>query len=648
MKPTHLALSATLLLSTFSFAATADQQLNPRQLQQSIDKVVAKVSPATVEVRTLGRGGNGTFSAVIVSPEGYVMSAGHAVRPNARYEILLADGRSFTATGLGTEPHVDMGVIKIDKPGDLPVAELGWSSALERNQPCISLGFPGEHSEQRGVVVRFGYIADPVTDDGYIQSTCLMEPGDSGGPLYDMEGRLIGIHSNISQSLDRNHEVPVDQFRRYWDYLIRAEEFHDHNVSVGPDFGFELAEGNEHRRRSSRTDYAKVAAVTPDSLAQKSGLQAGDRLLAVDGEEARQRREAHLLLQRAYTLKKDQVSLRVKRDGSEVELTFKLPENKRSYHAWSGTLAVNEQAPTVKPVAPQTQLVDLEQQFSGQEQRLQSASLQVVSEKNGEQVEALATLFRPGNLLVSKSSRVGDSISVTQGGESYDATVVARDSERDLVLLKLATRLKGGLKLSARGSDKIDRGQLLLSPHPKGDGLVSVKSTEQFAIDKRHSAGYLGVSPSTVNGKVRFDRVFDDTPAAKQFRDGDFLLEVDGKQIASAQQLIETLRGYEPGDSVSLVALRNDEPLSVELVLGNRPQQQGRHVAEYFDGGKSIRRDGFENVFSHDAPLHPDDCGGPLFSVDGIFAGVNIARYSRTRSYAIPAADIVEFVKDNR
>ncbi|MGS2724507.1 trypsin-like peptidase domain-containing protein [Porticoccus sp. GXU_MW_L64] len=648
MKPTLLALSATLLFSTSLFAAPADQPLNSRQLQQSIDKVVAKVSPATVEVRNLNRGGNGTFSAVIVSPEGYVMSAGHAVTPNTRYEILLADGRSFAATGLGTEPHVDMGVIKIDEPDNLPIVELGWSSALERNQPCISLGFPGAYSEQRGVVVRFGYIADPVTDNGYIQSTCLMEPGDSGGPLFDMEGRLIGIHSNISQSLDRNHEVPVDQFRRYWQYLLRAEEFHDHNVSVGPDFGFALAEGNDHQRRGARSDYAKVVQVTPGSLAQQSGLQAGDRFLAVDGEEAKQRREAQLLLQRAYTLKKDQVSLRVKRDDGEVALTFKLPENNRSHHAWSGTLAVNERAPAVRPVAPLAQLTDLEQQFSGQEQRLQMSSLQVISEKNGEQVEALATLFRPGNLLVSKNSRVGDSVRVVQGADSHVASVVARDTERDLVLLKLDTRLKGGLKLSARGSGNIDRGQLLLSPHPEGDGLVSVKSTEQFAIAKRQSSGYLGVSPSTVDGKVRFDRVFDDTPAAKQFRDGDFLLEVDGQQISSSQQLIDTLRAYEPGDSVSLTALRNGEPLSVELVLGNRPQRQGRHVAEYFDGGKSLRRDGFDNIFAHDAPLHPDDCGGPVFSLDGTFAGVNIARYSRTRSYAIPAAEIVEFVKDNR
>ena len=650
MKPTHLALSAALLFSSFSFATTADKQIDPKQLQKSIDKVVAKVSAATVEVRNLGRRGNGTFSAVIISPDGYVMSAGHAVRPNVRYEILLSDGRSFEATGLGTEPHVDMGLIKIDKPRDLPIAELGWSSTIKRDQPCISLGFPGARDKDRGVVVRFGHITDPVTDSGYIQSTCLMEPGDSGGPLYDIEGRVIGIHSNINQPLDHNNDVPVDQFRRYWDYLVRAEEFHDHNVSVGPDFGFELAAGNEHRRRGARSDFAKVATVAANGLAAQAGLQQGDRLLSIDGEESKQRREANVLLQRAYTLKKPEVSLRVKRADSEVTLTLPLPKNSESYHAWSGAIAVNEQAPTVNPVAPQPQLADLEQQFSSQEERLQSASLLVSSSRNGEQVEALATLFRPGNLLVSKSSQVGDAVTVKQGTEGYSATVVARDAERDLVLLELSSRLKGGIKLSARGSDKIDRGQLLLSPHPLEEGLVSVKSTEQFAVDKRQSAGYLGVRPDTVDGKVRLSEVIDDTPAATKFQSGDFLLSVDGIEINNANELIRTLRKYSPGDKVQLSALRGNEPLSVELVLGRNPNPGGRsrHVAEFFDGGKSARRDGFDSIFAHDAPLHPDEVGGPLFSADGTFAGVNIARYSRTRSYAIPAEEVVEFVKANR
>jgi serine protease Do len=67
-------------------------------------------------------------------------------------------------------------------------------------------------------------------------------------------------------------------------------------------------------------------------------------------------------------------------------------------------------------------------------------------------------------------------------------------------------------------------------------------------------------------------------------------------------------------------------------------------VADSFDGGPSLRRDGFQNVFCHDATLFPHECGGPLFDCDGKFIGLNIARYSRTQCYAIPSEVIRSFV----
>ncbi|UTW45564.1 trypsin-like peptidase domain-containing protein [bacterium SCSIO 12696] len=626
-------------------ATATEQPLNPAQLQTRLNQVVQKVIPATVEVR---RGnGAGTFSAVIVSPEGYLLSAGHAVQPGVAYDVFLPDGRTFKATGLGSEPHVDMGLIKIDQPNNLPVAEMGWSSTLEVNEPCISLGYPGLRSEQRGVVVRFGHIVDTATDDGFIQSTCLMEPGDSGGPLYDMAGRVIGIHSNIGRSLDRNHEIPVDQFRRYWPHLLRKEEFHDHDVDLLPEFGFDIAEPEEstrHRRWLGGAEQtATVVSVDLGGLADDSGLRTGDRLLAIGREEAKYPREVKLLLQRAYTRKQSEVAVQVKRGGHTVNLSLQLPENTQPDDGWNQGIAVIQQPLGVNKVAPQPQLINLQQVFSVQEKRMQSSTLSLSSVRHGEIVNTLATVLHPGNLLISKSSRVGENVTFERNGERYSATVVDRDSNLDLVLLKLPMHLRGGIRLPSNGRVSTERGQLLISPHPENNGLVSVVSTGEFAIAKRQSAGYLGVAPNTVGNRVRLERVFPDTPASGQFLDGDFLLTVDGESVKSAQQLIETLRRYAPGDKIILTALRNTQPISVELVLGVRPNFSG-HVAEFFEGGKSIRRDGFEAVFSHDARLRPEACGGPVFTANGDFVGINIARYSRTRAYAIPAKQVVDFV----
>ena len=86
--------------------------------------------------------------------------------------------------------------MKIVGEADFPWAELGSSSDLVRNQPCLSISHPGGLQSQRGPVIRFGRVLAK-NSRGHIHNTCLMEPGDSGGGLFDLEGRVIGIHSYI-------------------------------------------------------------------------------------------------------------------------------------------------------------------------------------------------------------------------------------------------------------------------------------------------------------------------------------------------------------------------------------------------------------------------------------------------------------------
>ena len=250
-KLTAIALGLLLCFTQIVFA----QELDISKLESTVQEVVERVRPATVAVRT----GDGDATGVIVSKEGHVFTAGHCVmEPGSEFVIELADGRRFDAVGMGLEPDLDCGLIKIKEPKDLPFVELGWSSELVKNQPCISLGHSNIFNKTRGSVVRFGRIVEPVsTTGGYIQSTCMMEPGDSGGPLFDLKGRLIGIHSQCDETLDENFEVPVDVFRRYWDLLNKEEAFRANRVDVGPDFGMSLL----RTRRS-----AKIRKLKKDGL----------------------------------------------------------------------------------------------------------------------------------------------------------------------------------------------------------------------------------------------------------------------------------------------------------------------------------------------------------------------------------------------
>jgi len=102
---------------------------------------------------------------------------------------------------------------------------MGWSSSLKVNEPCVSIAFPGSFSPPRSVI-RFGYVANPSdTRRRTIRTTCLMEPGDSGGPVFDLYGRVIGLHSNITVELENNFEVPVDVFRRYWSAFMKQQDY---------------------------------------------------------------------------------------------------------------------------------------------------------------------------------------------------------------------------------------------------------------------------------------------------------------------------------------------------------------------------------------------------------------------------------------
>ena len=205
-------------------------KLDLKKLEKDLAQVLKRARASTVAI-TMGEGqmgGNG--SAVIVSPDGLVLTAGHCFgEPDAKAKIILHDGREFSVTGLGLEPRYDCGLMKIDPKSlgseKVPYSEIGWSSQLQTNEPLFSIAHGGMYNEKRGAYLRFGRVVNPCSEfNGFIQSTCLMEPGDSGGPLFNLDGRVVGIRSMIQENLDENYDVPVCVFRRYWAELSGGEK----------------------------------------------------------------------------------------------------------------------------------------------------------------------------------------------------------------------------------------------------------------------------------------------------------------------------------------------------------------------------------------------------------------------------------------
>ncbi|MFA5613471.1 MAG: trypsin-like peptidase domain-containing protein [Methanoculleus sp.] len=174
---------------------------------RAVAGVAGSVGPAVVSVvvgKSLqGRRGEqmGTGSGVIVSPEGYIMTNNHVVQGAGRIEIRMADGTALPARLAGADPATDLAVLRIDTEG-LPYAQFGDSTGLLVGQIAIAIGNPlgFDSTVSTGVLSALGRAfrsRDGRLIENIIQHTAPLNPGNSGGPLVDSRGRVIGINTAI-------------------------------------------------------------------------------------------------------------------------------------------------------------------------------------------------------------------------------------------------------------------------------------------------------------------------------------------------------------------------------------------------------------------------------------------------------------------
>ncbi len=295
-------LRAALLLgslATFSTAGlTADepalilseqlQQIYLTGVPQSLDdlrlmdryqqELVKRVAHVTVGVEIGPTRGSG----VIVSEDGYVLTASHvAGRPGLEVQILMPDGRQYGGVTLGMNRNVDAALIKIEpqegdgKPVLWPFAEMGDCSQLQVGSWCMALGHPGGYQDERQPVVRFGRILALRAKE--IETDCKLVGGDSGGPLFDMRGRVVAVHSRIGSKVTKNLHVPVDNYRSDWDRLARGDSWGSLLDLVGRPILGVLGDKESNAPR--------IARVLPASPAERAGLQSGDVVTRFANEE---------------------------------------------------------------------------------------------------------------------------------------------------------------------------------------------------------------------------------------------------------------------------------------------------------------------------------------------------------------------------
>jgi serine protease Do len=128
-------------------------------------------------------------------------------------------------------------------------------------------------------------------------------------------------------------------------------------------------------------------------------------------------------------------------------------------------------------------------------------------------------------------------------------------------------------------------------------------------------------------------------------RKGDVLISINDKSKSDPTDLFNALNQFWPGDTIIIKLRRSGTILEKPVTLKPVHIPPSEHPAEHFEGGPSKIRDGFDKVFTHDAILHPEMCGGPIYDVNGFFCGINVARHSRASTLAMPASVVFHFIE---
>jgi len=228
----------------------------------------------------------GQGSGFIISSDGMILTNAHVVRDAKQVTVKLNDRREFSAKVLGSDPATDIAVLKVDAKG-LPTVQLGDPRQVQVGDYVLAIGAPYgfEQSASQGIVSAKGR---SLPGDGvvpFIQTDAAVNPGNSGGPLFDASGRVVGVNAQIySQSggfQGLAFSIPVDVALRVKDQIVAHGKVEHARLGVTvQDLSAPLAASFG----LSAPDGALVSSVVPDSAAAKAGLKAGDVITAIDGE----------------------------------------------------------------------------------------------------------------------------------------------------------------------------------------------------------------------------------------------------------------------------------------------------------------------------------------------------------------------------
>lgn len=230
----------------------------------------------------------GTGSGFVLTPDGFLLTNSHVVHGASRIDVTLGDGGRYRAEAVGDDPATDLAVVRIEAPG-LTAAPLGRSRALRVGQLVVAIGSPYglQTTVTAGVVSALGRSLRSVTGrliDNVIQTDAALNPGNSGGPLVNSLGEVVGVNTAvIAPAQGLCFAIAVDTATFVASQLIQAGRVRRSYIGVAA-MTVPLGRRTVRFHRLAQSTGVRVASVEPRSPADRGGVREGDTLVAFAGE----------------------------------------------------------------------------------------------------------------------------------------------------------------------------------------------------------------------------------------------------------------------------------------------------------------------------------------------------------------------------
>jgi serine protease Do len=624
------------------------------KLESQVQTVAAKVMPSTVALVADEIGASG--SGVVVSADGLILTAAHVVQGAQELQVVFPDGKEVTGKVLGANLSKDIGMVKITSGGNWPFVKQGESKPLQAGDWVVALGHSAGFDPARTPPVRFGRVVSKGPGN-FLTTDCTLIGGDSGGPLFDLAGRLVGINSSIGMSLKNNNHAGIDGFRDDWDRLLRGDQWGklSMNPFANPDMpvlGIGMAP--ERPRQKGVT----VANVSPDSPASAAGLKAGDVLVSFDGAALADNSE--LLIRLAKRVPGDQVKLGVERQGSPLEVTVTLDRQKgtvsRFMRSFDPAEFAEDDVPLLRPEEREAITKQATELFSTNQPLVRATNQSIVWVwAGGRRPASFGTVVGDGTQVIAKWSEIARGKGFVQvvdpSGTTRPAKITGVYEDEDLAVLSIEGAALTPVQWSTAETPSLGRFLVAAGPggQPVGFGVVSVRERNLKETDR----AFLGIAADPLhNGPgAKIGQIEEHSAAALAgVRAGDVITAIDGRVLSGLRELRSALTGKSPGDSVELKLSRNGQERSVTVKLASRPDlpqftNPRLRQMEQMGGAISLVRQAFPKAIQTDMQIEPNECGAPVLDLEGKVVGLLAARADRTRSFIIPAADIATMLQ---